>query len=525
MISEKIYITQVSQAHRKKFAQFFTPEEIAQLMVNWVIKSQKTSTLLEPAFGLGIFSRLLLENNKEVKITGFEIDPIICKIAQQNFHGFSNVNLLLEDYLFNDWETKYDSILCNPPYFKFHNYQNLKALEEINKRLKINLSGFTNIYALFLLKSIYQLAKNGRAAYLIPSEFLNSDYGKSVKEYLLNSKTLRHIIVFDFQQNIFNDVSTTSALILLAKDENQEQIIFSLVENKKELNTIFSIINDYPHRIEKNSINQNSLDPNVKWRIYYKEQNSQKYKNLIPFNQVAKVVRGIATGANDYFIFNQEKAKEYAINDDFLLPCITKSKDVTLSLFTFENFEKLKQKNANIFLFNAKKEVTNKNVINYIELGVELNINKKYLTSKRNPWYLLENRPPAPIWVSVFNRNGIKFVRNEAGISNLTTFHCIYLVTDLFNQIEIDLLFAYLLTDIAKEIFNDNRREYGDGLKKFEPNDLNNSFMLDLSILDQETKTVILNLYKQYRQLTLNNKENIKYIKDINEILQNIYQK
>ena len=82
-----------------------------------------------------------------------------------------------------------------------------------------------------------------------------------------------------------------------------------------------------------------------------------------------------------------------------------------------------------------------------------------------------------------------------------------------------------MLTDIAKEIFNDNRREYGDGLKKFEPNDLNNSFMLDLSILDQETKTVILNLYKQYRQLTLNNKENIKYIKDINEILQNIYQK
>lgn len=525
MISETQYLTQVSQAHRKKFAQFFTPEEIAQLMVNWVIKNNKILTLLEPAFGLGIFSRLLLENNTKVKITGFEIDPIVFKIAQQNFYRFSNVNLLLEDYLFNDWETKYDSILCNPPYFKFHNYQNIKALEEINKRLKINLSGFTNIYTLFLLKSIYQLAENGRAAYLIPSEFLNSDYGKSVKEYLLNSKTLRYIIVFDFQENLFNDVSTTSALILLAKDKNEEQIRFSLVDNQTQLDNILSIINDYPNLIEKNSINQNGLDPNVKWRMYYKKQNSQKYKNLIPFNKVAKVVRGIATGANDYFMFNREKAKKYSINDDFLLPCITKSKDVTLSLFTLEDVEKLKQKNANIFLFNAQKKVTNKNAINYIKLGVELGINRKYLTSKRNPWYLLENRPPAPIWVSVFNRNGIKFVRNEARISNLTTFHCIYLVDDLFNHIEIDLLFAYLLTDIAKEIFNDNRREYGDGLKKFEPNDLNNGLMLDLSILDPETKTIIINLYKQHRQSTLNNKQNIKYIKDINEILQNIYQK
>lgn len=525
MISEKQYITKVSQAHRKKFAQFFTPEEVAQLMINWVLKNDKISTLLEPAFGLGIFSRLLLEKNKEVKITGFEIDPIIYQIAKQNFHIFPNVNLLLEDYLFNDWETKYDGIVCNPPYLKFHNYQNLQALEEIDARLKINLSGFTNIYTLFLLKSIYQLTENGRAAYLIPSEFLNSDYGKYIKKYLLNSQTLRHIIIFDFKQNIFNDVSTTSALILLAKDKNKDPIRFSLVENKTKLDNILSMINDYPNTKQKNSIRQNSLDPNVKWRIYYKKQNSQKYKNLIPFNQVAKVVRGIATGANDYFIFNQEKAKQYSIDDDFLLPCITKSKDVTLSLFTFEHFEKLKEKNGNIFLFNAKKEVTNKNAINYIELGVELGINKKHLTSKKNTWYLLENRPPSPIWVSVFNRNGIKFVRNEAAISNLTTFHCIYLVNDLFNHIEIDLLFAYLLTDIAQEIFNDNRREYGDGLKKFEPNDLNHGLMLNLSILDRQTEVKILDLYKEFKESSINNKENIKCIMKINEILQNIYQK
>lgn len=525
MISEKIYLDKVSLAHRKKFAQFFTPEEVAQIMVNWVIKNDKILTLLEPAFGLGIFSRLFLENDKKVNITGFEIDPTIYQLAKQNFQDFSNVNLLLEDYLFNDWNTKYDAVICNPPYFKFHDYQNIKALEEIKKKLKIDLSGFTNIYTLFLLKSIYQLNENGRIAYLVPSEFLNSDYGKYIKEYLLNSNTLRHIIVLDFKQNIFNDVSTTSALILLAKDKNNQKIGFSVVENIMQLYDVEKKINDYPNKIEKNTIDKEILDPNVKWTMYYKKQHSQEYKNLIPFSTVAKVVRGIATGANDYFVFNQEKAKKYSINDNFLLPCITKSKDVMSSFFTLEHFETLKNKNANIFLFNAKKEVKDKNVITYIEMGVQSEINKKHLTSKRNPWYLLENRPSAPIWVSVFNRNGIKFVRNEAGISNLTTFHCIYLVNDLFNNIEIDLLFAYLLTDVAKEIFNDNRREYGDGLKKFEPNDLNNGLMLDLSILEDETKTIILDLYRQYRQSVMNNNENIKYIQTINQVLKSLYKK
>ena len=51
---------------------------------------------------------------------------------------------------------------------------------------------------------------------------------------------------------------------------------------------------------------------------------------------------------------------------------------------------------------------------------------RKFLTKSRKPWYALEKRPPAPIWVSVFNRNGVKFIRNEANISNLTTFHCVY---------------------------------------------------------------------------------------------------
>ena len=515
MILEKQYKKQTSLEHRKKFAQFFTPEPVAKIMIDWVLDKPQIQTLLEPAFGLGIFSRLILERTKNIDITSFDVDSIIFEIAKQNFKNFSNIKYFLEDYLFNDWNNKYDAIICNPPYFKFHDYKNKKTLEEIKKRLKINLSGFTNVYTLFLLKSIYQLKENGRAAYIIPSEFLNSDYGKLVKEYLIKSQTLKHIVVFDFKNNIFEDALTTSSIILLENNNATAKVSFSIIKDIKELQEYPNIpICEYA--VEK-------LKPTIKWRAYYSEQNSKKYKNLIPFKNVAKVVRGIATGANEYFTFNESKTKKHKIANDCLLPCIAKSKDTTSPIFTKDSFENLIKKDANVYLINACANETDTNISKYIRAGVGKGIDKKYLTSKRTPWYSLESRTPSPIWVGVFNRNGLKFIRNEANIRNLTTFHCIYPNTDLFFKINIDLLFAYLLTDVANEIFSDNRREYGDGLKKFEPNDLNNALMLDLSKLDYKTENKIINLYQDYKKTVLADDEDIKYLHYINNIFVDKY--
>src|SRR5690606_27801140 len=130
-----------------------------------------------------------------------------------------------------------------------------------------------------------------------------------------------------------------------------------------------------------------------------------------------------------------------------------------------------------------------------IEEGERTGIHQKFLCAQRKPWHILENRPPAPIWVGVFHREGMKFIRNEAGISNLTTFHCIYPKTDLFDRTDIDLLFAYLLTDVSKELFSDNQREYGDGLRKFEPNDLKHGMMPDLSLLSANEVAEIRSLF------------------------------
>ncbi|WP_374548761.1 class I SAM-dependent DNA methyltransferase [Flavobacterium sp.] len=521
---ESDYSKSISLEHRKKFAQFFTPFPIAKAMAKWILGNKQLKTVLEPAFGLGVFSRAILSQNKEINIKGFEVDETIFGNAKEYFDDFENVNLHLQDYMYNDWKNKYDGIICNPPYFKFHDYDNKNILKEIETNLKCKLNGFTNLYTLFLLKSIHQLSKNGRCAYIIPSEFLNSDYGKLVKTYLIKSKTLRHIIVIDFEENVFDDALTTASIILCANDNLTDKVQFSNIQSLQDLSKIDEIINKYPNLSEtEQTYSFTELNPEIKWKAYYQKQNSIKFKNLVPFSTYAKVVRGIATGSNEYFTFNLSKAKEFNIDEQYLLPCICSAKDAKTSFFTKQDFEELKKSNKSVFLFNAQNS-TDKNISSYIQKGESEEINKRFLTASRTPWYSLENRKPAPIWVSVFNRSGLRFIRNEANISNLTSYHCIYpKQTSLFSEIDIDLLFAYLLTDTAKQIFEDNSRQYGNGLQKFEPNDLNKGMMLDLGLLDKQTSNDILKLYKEYKSLILDNKNGDEIIYKIDQILKEKY--
>lgn len=518
---EKQYSKTTSIEHRKKFAQFFTPYQIANLMAEWIYGDKNIKKILDPAFGLGIFSRALLNNRDDITVKGFEIDKNIYDKSKTLFSKHKNVSIQLQDYMYNDWENKYDGIICNPPYFKFHDYDNKNVIKEIEDKIICKLNGFTNLYTLFLLKSVYQLNKNGRAAYIVPSEFLNSDYGKLVKSYLVINRSLRHVIVINFKENVFDDALTTASILLFANDDKSDSVQFSNIAELSDISTIKTLINNYPEKSHfSQTIKYEQLNPEIKWRAYYQEQGANKFKHLVPFAKYGKVVRGIATGANEFFTFNMSKVTEHNIQKKFLLPCICKAIDVKNLFFTRNDFDDLQSNDRFIFLINAVSPIDD-HIKKYIKKGEEQGINKKFLTSNRTPWYSLENRPPAPIWVSVFNRNGLRFIRNEAKISNLTTFHCLYL--NICSASKADLFFSYLLTDVSRKIFNDNRREYGNGLQKFEPNDINKSKMVDLSIIDEDTEKKILKYYHLYRESVVNKKPEEKIVKEINQIFLEIF--
>lgn len=483
---------------RRRWGQFFTPYPIARFMAQWVVANPFVKTVLDPAVGLGIFFRAAAEvTGRELQFVGYDLDENLLDEASRLFSGWLRVTLQRRDFLDSDWENLFEGILCNPPYQRFHHYsERFRVFAEFRERLHLSLSGFTNLYVLFLLKAVRQLKENGRAAFIIPSEFMNATYGKSAKMFLLDSGTLRYVFVFDFATNVFDGALTTACVLLLARDRQPFPVEFRRVRSVEELTSLESVLLKYPevppigHRVFL-------PDPQRKWRLYYQTLPSYRseFSSFRSMGSCGRVIRGIATGYNAFFTLSEPRRRELGIHDRFLLPCLTRATYAPFPIFTSADFARLRDEGKRVWLLNAG-DASDEAVRAYLRYGESLGVHERYLTQHRRPWYALENRKPAPILVTVFGRGGIRFVRNKAGVFNLTCFHGWYLQG--FDEKEIDLLMAYLLTDFAQEILAFNRREYGDGLEKFEPGDLSESLVLHVSALPLEVISEALRLYNAY---------------------------
>jgi adenine-specific DNA-methyltransferase len=202
---------------------------------------------------------------------------------------------------------------------------------------------------------------------------------------------------------------------------------------------------------------------------------------MVPLAKYASCSRGIATGANDYFTLSEPKRLAHRIPLEDLLPCVTKSSDVPGHVFTQDDYDALSKTGSRVYLLNPRLPLS-ENTRDYIDEGVRRGVNLRYLPSHRETWYLPERQTPAPIWVMVFSRRRTRFVWNRSGVNHLTTFHGIYpnnLGRDFFAA-----LLAYLWSDACQRLMQEHQRHYGNGLKKYEPRDIEKVLVPDFERCD-----------------------------------------
>ena len=482
---ENNYSSKTDIQYRRSLGQFFTPFKIACFMTDWILNTKKDNlTILDPAAGLGIFERTIKYRNKSKNIDFdlWEIDKnIVSELKNMVSELKINVNINESDFLTSPWDKKYDGIIANPPYYKHHFIKNKEEIfQKICSKAFFKFSIQNNIYGWFLIKSINLLNDGGKLAFIIPSEFLNANYGEKIKEYLITSRITLHLININFTENVFDNALTTSLIILAEKNhEKSSAVNFFNISDIKQLNNLSNFLKEYPMK----QMNNHDLNPKIKWRNYFNEYKKQGEENLIPFLKIGKFSRGIATGSNEYFTLTPKEVEKFNIPNECLYPCITKANFIKDILFSKNDFNQLAEQNKKTYLFDGERsehEICKK----YIKKGESENIHKKYLTKNRNPWYALEKRDVSKIWVSVFGRNGLKFIWNTSDCKNLTCFHSFYPFE--LGRNYLDILFVYLNTEFARKLFDREKREYGNGLEKFEPNDISKSLILDFEIIKKE---------------------------------------
>ena len=470
--------------HKKKYSQFFTDPALAEYMVKEVLH-EGAKTFLDPAVGMGIFTKYAAALT-DAEITACEIDPGMAeRFREDNRYP---VRVITGDYLEQDFPEKFDCIVCNPPYSKFQVIEKRdRYRENFRERYSVNIGGYSNLCVYFLVKSLSELNRRGRCCYIMPYEFLNTGYGREIKEYLLRSKMLVRIIKLNCNIKVFDDAVTTSCILLL-ENENHNEVEFVTADSVEELTgNTFSNVMKYRY---------SELEPKRKWLSYFGDAGSSHYDNIVKVSAFGKVSRGIATGANEFFALSLPEIQTRGLSEDACMPCIIKTPDIKQCVITDPLIRELVESNRKMFLFDGTKARTEGDFA-YIRYGEEQGYHMRYLTRNRKPWYTIENKAAAPILISVFNRNKIKVVRNEAGIKNLTAFHGLYLKDA--DEDFTNIFFCYLITPLAQELLHRSRRECGEGLDMFEPGDLTRADMLDLRLISEADREEIRTIYRSIR--------------------------
>jgi adenine-specific DNA-methyltransferase len=475
---EEQYITKTAIAHRREFAQFFTPEPVASLMAAWILESSP-ARILDPAFGLGVFYREIRKRNSTVQIDGYEIDGFILSNLEASLQNDPQLSVMHADYLASGLK-RYDAIICNPPYLRFQKFKNrFEVLPKLQERLDIDLLGYANIASVFLIKSLHQLSPGGRLAYIMPYEFLNAGYGKKLKQILLEQNFLRSIIIFENEKEIFPEAVTTVCVLLCEKADPSPAIAISYVRAQSELENIASF-EDLPQF----QVERNRLDYSQKWSPILDNVHKAlvRPEGFCRISEYGNFKRGIATGANEFFALSRSKIDAWQLPRQMIRPCITKSAQIKTSILDDAELSRLIEEDTDVFCLDARRPL-DEHTAAYIEYGEAMGMNKRYLTRVRDPWYKIESRSPSPLLFGVFSRNRYKVIRNFTDCITFTCYHSFY--PNRLGTSVVDKLFLYLLSDLGNSTLRSNQRTYGAGLMKFEPNDLNSSFAPSLRLFNE----------------------------------------
>ncbi|HEY0739658.1 MAG TPA: N-6 DNA methylase [Herpetosiphonaceae bacterium] len=497
-VTPQAYVTHAPLEHRRSWGQYFTPQRIAEWMAAYVLQPGVRS-VLDPAVGTGVLIEALLRQpgwNPEIALTALDADPAILRVLAHNVQDtLPNLTIRQQDFLLDPDRTRYDAIICNPPYIRHRRLRDRQALLSMfERRLDLKLSAFSNSYVLFILGIATRLAAHGRAAIITPFEYLNANFGVPIRSFLLRHNLVDGLALFDHTRLVFDDANTTACVLLLRADRAADDVItFVHVADEAEL----APIEQLPERaVTRYRLPE--LDAEAKWLPLFPAPPAASTwlpdRRMVSLRELADVRRGIATGANDFFTLTETERAQHEIPLTHTRLCVTKASHAPYLCFTVDDLQRLRESDRKIYLLDARDELPPAVQV-YLDQGERLGIHRRFLPTHRGVWFAMEPRPVAPLWVNAFSRRGFRFVLNDAGCANLTTFHCIY--PFVAERDHVVLLAAFLNSAIAATVIARQHRIYGSGLHKFEPLDVAALHVPDPATIPGSLSAVICQTYLQ----------------------------
>ena len=490
---------QKTQKDRNVMGQFSTPYPLALDIMQYMRSLLGTDdvSFIEPSIGMGVFYSAFTDAFAGGgRALGFEIDPHYFKPASEFWQG-TKLEMRCSDFLAQKPDEQFDMLVANPPYVRHHHIDNdtkVRLQKLVQRQTGITISGLAGLYCYFMMLSSTWLKDGGLSCWLVPSEFMDVNYGEAVKRYLTQNVQLLHIHRFKADDLQFTDALVSSCIVVFrnCKPAAGQEVKFSLGGSINNPETV-------------RTIGVSKLKAKDKWTNLFTED-APINEPQATLGDFFTVKRGIATGDNNFFILNKETIAQYEIPKEFLRPILPSPRYIKGDRINSVGGLPALERQQFLFCCNLSENVLKDRypkVWEYICKGYERGVQKGYICSRRSPWYSCEEREPAAIVVPYMGRSEtsnrlFRFILNDSKAITTNVYLLLYPKPQYARCMKDEAVLTEVwheLNTIPTETLSRNGRFYGGGLRKMEPNELMRTPAKGIASL--------LTLHTSYQQLSL----------------------
>jgi len=458
---------------------YYTPDDLATFLVRWV-EGVNPKSILEPSCGDGVFLGSLAQQKSKAKITAFELDPVEARKSFERVQslGLDQAHIRSEDFLgwavrsIDSGRQKFDAVVGNPPFIR---YQYLPSefqahAETIFRKLDCKFTKHTNAWVSFVLVCFELLRPGGRLAMVVPAEVIHVMHAQALRSYL--GEKARRLVIIDPEELWFEGTLQGAVLLMAEKKrkstDHSEGLGIYPVRGRG-----FTTLD--PEEIFERPQAMNGKTVEGKWTRALLAPSTRELlddlqiRNMAKrFDDIAQVDVGIVTGANKFFLVEDDIVEQYELQD-WAHPMFGRSEHCPGIVYDEEQHvaNAARGKPTNFIWFQDTSIEDTAAGRAYIRSGEYEKLHTRYKCRIRKPWYSVPSVYSTEIGMLKRSHDTPRLILNKLRAFTTDTAYRIRAKEGTAEQ----LVYGFLngLTSLSAEL---EGRHYGGGVLELVPSEI-----------------------------------------------------